>query len=276
MQNQAGGVTAKMTIGSAAVQGPLWGARAHDWSTLQESTFLPIYNAVLQRTGVGPGVGVLDVGCGAGLFLQQAARLGARVTGLDAAQPLLDIAADRTPEGRFLQGDIEQLPFDDHIFDIVTGFNSFQYAANRAHALAEARRVTRPGAPVVVAIWGSEEDCEAAGYIYALGRQLPPPPPGAPAAPSPFALSVPGALRALVESVGLTAGEEADVACPWVFPDEETALRALTSSGQAVRSINATGESAVRAAILEAIAPYRTADGGYVLRNTFRYLVASA
>jgi SAM-dependent methyltransferase len=244
MSNQTGDTTAGTTTGSAALHGPLWGARAGDWSTLMEVT-----------------------------FLQQAARLGARVTGLDAAQRLLDIAAERTPEGRFLEGDIEQLPFDDHTFDVVTGFNSFQYAANRAHALAEAQRVARPGAPVVIAIWGNEKDCDAAPYIYTLVRHTPAPPSGA---PGPFALSQPGALRALVEGAGLTVNEEIDVACLWVFPDQETAIRGLLSSGQAVRAINASGELAVSAAALEAIAPYRASDGSYTLRNKFRYLLASA
>jgi hypothetical protein len=74
----------------------------------------------------------------------------------------------------------------------------------------------------------------------------------------------------------LTVNEEVDVACPWVFPDEETAIRGLLSSGQAVRAINASGESAVSAAAREAIAPYRASDGSYTLRNKFRYLLASA
>jgi SAM-dependent methyltransferase len=181
--------------------------------------------------------------------------------------------AARTPEGRFLQGEEEQLPFDDHTFDVVTGFNSFQYAASPVRALSEARRVARSGAPVVIVVWGREEDCEGANYIYSLGKRLPPPPPGA---PGPFALSEPGALRALVERAGLTFSDEGDVECPFIFPDEETTLRALMSSGPAVRAINAAGKETVRSDILAAIAPYRTAEGGYNVRNMFRYLMASA
>jgi SAM-dependent methyltransferase len=234
---------------------------------------LPMYEVILHRTSVGPGVRVLDVGCGAGRFLQEAARLGAQVTGLDATQPLLDIAASRTPEGRFVLGDAEELPFDDHTFDVVTGFNSFQYAANRTHALEEARRVARPGTPVVIAVWGREDDCDLAAYVFALGKRLPPPPAGA---PGPFALSEPGALRALTEGAGLRVSEEADVACPCTFADEATALRGLLSAGPAVRAILAAGEELVQADVLESIAPYRTADGGYTLQNKFRYVIASS
>ncbi len=261
------------TLGSATAQAALWGVRARDWGALMEAAVRPAYEAVLGRLGLGPGLRLLDVGCGAGMFCQMAARLGARVTGLDATQPLLDIAVERTPEGHFIQGEMEQLPFEDHAFDVVTGFNSFQYAADPVHALAEARRVARPGAPVVALVWGRQEDCQLAPYFFALGALLPPPPPGA---PGPFALSEPGALRALVERAGLTANDEVDVPCPAAYPDEETALRALISAGPAVRAINVAGEQAVRAAVSGAIAPYHTADGSYTWRNTFRYLLASA
>lgn len=42
------------------------------------------------------------------------------------------------------------MPFPDHAFDLVTGFNSFQFAGNPAIALAEARRVAKPGAHVAI------------------------------------------------------------------------------------------------------------------------------
>jgi SAM-dependent methyltransferase len=172
-----------------------------------------------------------------------------------------------------VQGEEEELPFDDHTFDVVTGFNSFQYAANRTHALEEARRVARPSAPVVIVVWGREADCDAAAYVYALGKRLPPPPVGA---PGPFALSEPGALRALAEQAGLRVSEEADVACPFIFADEATLVRGLLSAGPAARAISAAGEDAVRADVVASIAPYRTADGGYILQNKFRYVIASS
>jgi ubiquinone/menaquinone biosynthesis C-methylase UbiE len=95
---------------------------------------------VLERTGVGPDTRYLDVGCGGGGAVQLAAARGAQVSGIDAADTLLAIARERTPKGDFHIGDLEALPFDDATFDVVTGFNSFQYAANPAVALGEARQ----------------------------------------------------------------------------------------------------------------------------------------
>ena len=127
------------------MNGRLWGARARDWAEVQEGQFGAGYDDVLARAGVGPGTRLLDAGCGAGMAAQRAAGLGATVAGIDAAALLLDIARECSPAGDFRVGDLEDLPFPDHAFDVVTGFNAFQFAGNPVRALTEARRVTKPG-----------------------------------------------------------------------------------------------------------------------------------
>ena len=79
-------------MGSATVQGQLWGRAAHDWAELQEPLAAPLWEAMLAAAGVGPGTRVLDAGCGAGGASVLAASRGARVNGLDAAAALLAIA----------------------------------------------------------------------------------------------------------------------------------------------------------------------------------------
>jgi SAM-dependent methyltransferase len=231
----------------------------------------PLYRAIATRFEIGKGKRLFDAGCGAGGFLVLAKERGADVDGLDATPELLDVARRRLPGVTLRQGEIESLPYDDASFDLVTGFNSFQYAANPVNALTEAKRVMRPGAFAVVATWGKPEQCEAAGHLAALKPLLPPPPPNA---GGPFALSDESALRDLVTKAGLSATDVADVACPWVYANEEIALRGLMSAGPVVLAIKTSGEEKVRAAILESIAPYRTTSGGYRLENTFRYVVA--
>ena len=63
------------------------------------------------------------------------------MTGLDAAEDMLRMARARVQQGTFHQGELEDLPFKEGAFDLVTGFNSIQYAASPAGALAEAERV---------------------------------------------------------------------------------------------------------------------------------------
>jgi len=261
-----------VTSGSAGVQGDLWGARARDWCAM-EAQMRPLYETVFDRIGVGHGMELLDAGCGAGLAAQLAARRGAVVSGLDATAELLEIARERVPSGEFVTGDLESLPYPEEAFDGVVGFNSFQYAATPRGALEQARRVARPGAPVVIATWAVPERCEAAVYLAALGRLMPPPPPGA---PGPFALSAPGALEGLATEAGLTPGDAAEVACPWRFDDLESALVAMLAAGPAVKAIRTSGEPAVSAAVTQAIEPFRQPTGGYVIGSTFRYLVTTA
>ena len=146
------------------------GVPANDWADIQEGTVRPVYEAVLERTRVTAGTRYLDVGCGAGMAAQIAAARGAQVSGIDAAEALLDIARQRTPEGDFRQGDLEELPFGDHSFDVVTGFNSFQYAGNPAWRSREARRVTRPGGTVVIMTWGNPDGMEAASLVAPCAR----------------------------------------------------------------------------------------------------------
>ena len=114
---------------------------------------------------------------------------------------------------------------------------------------------------------------EAAVYLAALGPLMPPPPPGA---PGPFALSAPGALEGLATEAGLTPGDAAEVSCPWTFPDLESALTALLSSGPAIKAIRSAGEAAARDAVTAAIEPFRQPSGGYVIGSAFRYLITTA
>jgi SAM-dependent methyltransferase len=259
-------------MGTAQIQGELWGARARDWAELQEGAFRPLYEAAFDAAKVTTGTRLLDAGCGAGLALQLAAKKGASVSGLDASEALVEIARERLAGADIQVGEIEELPFADAVFDVVTGFNSFQYAADRVRALAEARRVARGGGVVVAAVWGDPARCEMAACIEALGQLMPPPPPGA---PGPWALSEEGALEALAERAGLNPARSEGVTVVFRFADDETAVRGLIAAGPAIRALRNAGEEATRSAIAEAIKPHREADGSYALTNEFRFVAAS-
>ena len=260
-------------VGSASVQGDLWGVRARDYAEVQEPTFLPLYESVLARPEVAKAISILDVGCGPGLAAQVFSRRIKRVAGADATAPFIEIARRRAPNGDFRVAEMESLPYDDGAFDAVTGFNAFQYAASPVNALREARRVAKVGGTIVIGVWGLPESCQAAGHLKALGSLMPPPPPGA---PGPFALSDETKLKALAGEAGLKPGAIVDVACPWVYPDIEAALRGMLSAGPAERAIRASSFERAREAVALAIESYRTETGGYRLNNTFRYLVARA
>jgi SAM-dependent methyltransferase len=251
--------------------GRLWGTRARDWSEVQEGVVRPVYEAVFARVGLAAGGRYLDMGCGAGMALQLAADRGARVAGIDAAPELLAIARERVPHADVRVGDLEELPFDDSAYDLVTAFNSVQYAGNPSMALREASRVLAETGTLAVVVWGEPADMEAAAIVAALGQLMPPPPPGA---PGPFALSSADALRGLATDAGLMPLDIFDVDSPWQYPDTDTALRGLNSSGVAVRAMESSSEAAVTEAHLRVIAPFERPDGSIRIGARFRCLLA--
>ena len=258
---------------TAEANGKLWGARARDWADIQEGTVRPVFAEVLKRTKVGPEIRYLDAGCGAGMAAAMAADLGAIVSGIDASDAMLNIAMERHPRGDFQVSDLETLPFDDNSFDVVTGFNSFQYAANPVGALAEAKRVTNPGGIVAMMTWGEPEGMEAAQLVGFIKPFMPPPPPGA---PGPFALSDESVLRKFACDAGLSPIEVFDVDSPWTFPDLDTAVRGMTSPGVAAKAIELVGNKVINAACATAFIPFEQPDGSYLVGASFRCLLARA
>jgi len=258
--------------GSASRWGPLWGARARDWAAVEEQQ-APTYEEGLRRAGLERGQSVLDVGCGTGVFLALAAARGARVHGVDASEDLVALARERVPGADVRVGEMEALPYGDDSFDVVTGFNSFFFADDMAAALGEAARVAKPGAPVLLQVWGDPEHCDLEAMKRAVAPFMPAPPPGAPAPPQ---LWRPGVLEEVAAAAGLRPERAFDLAWAYEFADDDHLARALLAPGGIVRAVDLAGEDAVRAAIVEAMAPYRTPGGGYRLRNEWHYLLARA
>jgi len=251
----------------------LWGARVDDWANIQEGKCLAAFLSAFDHVGVGPNTQILDAGCGAGMAAQIASERGSQISGLDASESMLAIARKRVPQGDFRQGDLESLPFPDNSFDLVTGFNSFQYAGNPGLALAEAKRVARPGAEVVIMTWGEPEGMDAASIVAAIKPLLPSPPAGA---PGPFALSDKEALNSFAVEAGLVPSTIIDVHTPWQYPDLDTALKGVMSAGVSVRAMEYSSEEAVEKAYSDALSQFRLSDGSYSLGASFRYLVAYA
>jgi SAM-dependent methyltransferase len=260
----------KQTTNSA--NGKFWGERAEDWADIQEGQCRVVYETVLTRL-ITQGTRYCDAGCGAGMAAMIAHGLGACVSGLDASEALLSIARRRVPTADFRHGDLEELPFGNAGFDVVTGFNSFQYAAHPVEALREAKRVAVPGATVIIMTWSEPAGMPAAQLVAALKPFLPPPPPGA---PGPFALSDRSALEAFAAKAGLEPFEVLDVDCPWMFPDLPTARRGFGSTGVAAKARAHSGETAVEQANEAALSSFRQPDGSYRIGASFRCLFARA
>jgi len=258
--------------GSASRWGPLWGARPADWA-LSEDMQLPTYEAALERTGLEPGWRVLDLGCGAGAFLRLAADRAGKPSGLDASEALIGFARARLPEADLRVGEMEELPWDDDSFDLVTGFNSFFFANDMVGALREAGRVAKPGSPVVIQVWGAHERCDLEAMKQVARPFLPPRPADAPPDPD---LSQPGLLSELASRSRLTPHDEFDATWAFTYPDAATLGRAMLAVAGLAVIAGPEREQELESAIIDGLARYRRPDGSYLLSNEYHYLIARA
>ena len=140
----------------------------------------PVAARTVKHAGVRPGQRVLDVACGTGVVAITAARLGARVTGLDLTSELLEMALRNAElagvEIDWHEGDVEKLPFEDATFDVVLSQFGHMFAPRPDIAIAEMLRVLKPGGTLGFSTWPPDE---FVGRTFALiSRYLPPPPPG--------------------------------------------------------------------------------------------------
>ncbi|MEV7293570.1 class I SAM-dependent methyltransferase [Streptomyces microflavus] len=121
----------------------------------------PQYQAALDQAGIRSGWHVLDAGCGSGAFLPWLSDLvgpAGRVSAIDLAEENAALAAERMRDTRTLctfdvrQGDVLDLPYEDDTFDAVWCANTTQYLddSELLHAVAQFRRVVRPGGIVAV------------------------------------------------------------------------------------------------------------------------------
>ena len=172
--------------------------------------------------------------------------------GVDPAPDLVDAARRGGADVRV--GGAENLQWEDATFDLVTAFNSLQFAEDTDDALAEMVRVARPGGRVAVANWAEA----ALSDLDAIERAL-----NDGSSPPDGDLRVAGGLRDLLEDGGLVDVVEGLVPIPWEVPDDESLVDGIL-----------LGEDAdLAGTVLTAARPYRTEAGGYRLVNHFRYAV---
>jgi SAM-dependent methyltransferase len=129
----------------------------------------PVAARVVERAGLQPGERVLDLGTGTGIGAAAALGDGRDVTGVDVAEPMLELARADTPGARFLTMDFERLAFPDRSFDCLLAVHALLFAGDRVGALREWRRVARPGGRLSLSVPGPDSSAPARlyGRIYA-------------------------------------------------------------------------------------------------------------
>ena len=110
------------------------------------------YGAALENVSLA-GKGVLDVGCGSGLFFGCASGCASMVVGVDISRKLLLKASEEAKKSDntfVLQADADHLPFCKCVFDAVFAFTVLQNMPRPAETLMELKRIAKLNADVVV------------------------------------------------------------------------------------------------------------------------------
>ncbi|MCE7079945.1 SAM-dependent methyltransferase [Streptomyces sp. ST2-7A] len=265
-------------------------SRTRDWAEIQERMLLPLYEAVYERTGVGPGTRLLELNCGSGLALLRAAARGASVTGTEPDPERLRLAGERLlPDPVWGWGTrrwparlLSSLPASAREagqsirapFTLITSFGSppAMDQLRRAVALAE------PGAGVVLSGRGRPEECAVSAALRVgdrLGRTVRDPADGGVGGEAAETPDAPGAagLREIALAAGIRPVEEGEVGCPFGYPGMTSALRGLLATGSFDEAVRGVGVDLVAKELAEALNPYLGSDGSVWLSNILRYVV---
>ncbi len=266
-----------------------WGIQsASAPATYQEflgpAMFAPFAKRLVEHGYVRPGSRVLDVACGTGVVSRAAAILagtGGSVAGVDLGEPMLAIARSHPAEENaapidYAQADAAALPFDADDFDVALCQQGLQFFPERAAALAEIRRVLKPGGRVAVATWKDIKppfseiadalerhvSTEAAQMMY-----------------SPNALGDGATLAQLMSDAGFreVAVIDETIECTWASHPEFARLYIAASPIASVfAAASSHSQQAVSDEVAERLAPYATAEGSLRMPMTSNVAVGTA
>jgi SAM-dependent methyltransferase len=121
-----------------------------------------VIRAQLDQLALAPGARVLDAGCGSGRTLQELVDYGT-VQGVELDPEAAELARSRG-HGEVLVGRLEELPFPEATFDLITCLDVIEHTPDDRVTLTELRRVCRPGGwllvtvPAYQALWSFHDE----------------------------------------------------------------------------------------------------------------------
>jgi SAM-dependent methyltransferase len=187
-----------------AFEAERWGAKADSYDRLTGQVTRRLVEALLEAAAVGAETRVLDVATGPGHLAGAAAARGAVATGVDIAEGMLAVAAERHPGVAFLHADAESLPFADASFDAVVGAFVLNHLPHPEAALAELARVLAPGGRAALCVWEGPPRSRLVSLLGDAVRAAGIEPAGeVPPGPNPFGLAADAEFAAVLRTAGL-------------------------------------------------------------------------
>ena len=131
------------------------------WGNLTTQAIDPL----LDVAGVKENTKVIDIATGPGFVAAAATKRGATVVGVDFSRAMVAEAQRHYPDVEFREGDAEQLPFGNGLFDAAVMNFGILHLARPEQALVEAQRVLRPGGKFGSTAWAKPEETIAFGIV---------------------------------------------------------------------------------------------------------------
>jgi SAM-dependent methyltransferase len=251
-----------------------------------EEVAAPVRESMVRMLAPQPGDTVLELAAGAGDTGFDAAALlgeGGRLISTDFSQAMLEAARRRGAELGLLNVDYrvidaERIELDSDSVDGVLCRYGYMLMPDPATALAETRRVLRPGGRLALAVWGAPERnpfFAIIGMNLVQRGKLPPPEPEAPGI---FSMASEQRTTGLLEGAGFTEVRTEEVPARFAFTDVDEYLSFVGDTAgpiaMVLREFSEEERESIKAQLEEAFAPFST-DGGYELPGVSLAAVAS-
>ena len=267
----------------------VWEAMAPGWERWRAQlaeALTPVREWLIRELAPQPGETVLELGAGTGeTGFAAAAILGdnGRLISTDFSPEMVEVARRRGNElalGNvdYRVIDAERIELDSGSVDGALCQSAYMLAADPAVALAETRRVLRPGGRLALSVWGAPERnpwASIGGMILIERGHMPPPEPGAPGV---FSMASEERTRALLDGAGFRSVRTAEVPVQFGFRSLEDYEQWISDVGGPfavlVRGLPEEEREVLRARLSEAFVPFAT-EGGYELPGAALCAVAS-
>jgi ubiquinone/menaquinone biosynthesis C-methylase UbiE len=130
-----------------------WNALSEGYEKIVGPLTAQSAETTLDAAGVTAGCKVLDVCTGHGVLALAASKRAAKVCAIDFAEAMVAAARRNAPAAECLRSDAQDLPYPDNTFDAVICGYGISHIPEANRALAEMRRVLRPGGRVAISVW---------------------------------------------------------------------------------------------------------------------------
>jgi ubiquinone/menaquinone biosynthesis C-methylase UbiE len=267
----------------------VWEAMAPGWERWRAQladALTPVREWLIRELGPEPGETVLELGAGTGeTGFAAAAILGdsGRLISTDFSPEMVEVARRRGHE--LALGNVDYRVVDAERIELASGSvdgalcqSAYMLAADPAAALAETRRVLRPGGRLALSVWGEpalNPWASIGGMILIERGHMPPPEPGAPGV---FSMASEERTRALLDGAGFRSVRIAEVPVRFGFRSLEDYEQWIVDVGGPfavlVRGLPEEEREVLTARLSEAFVPFST-DGGYELPGAALCAVAS-